>query len=253
MKSKYKVELYKAIITGVFSVCAAFVGGIFIGENRTETNVGKDLNQYFGDYYENSGDFNDTFSKVYDRIEELESNNENSNEKVDALEAAKEPVEDERQTPETEKREDSTPDPSNEVVSKNLLEMNTFSTDVGGLDIFKDRALKDNHENEYYGGIGLGQYSGKANTYALNGKYERFKGILFLDFYHSSTTAKGSIKIYGDDKLLHQTEPMTKESDPQEIDILIEGVKKLKIVYEGDSLNKMGGEYFLYLSNAYVY
>lgn len=71
-------------------------------------------------------------------------------------------------------------------------------------------------------------------NYDLGGKYDTVKGIFFLPKNERDTSFKGWFKVYGDGKLLYESDKMTGGVLPKEFSINVTGVQKLKISFYGE-------------------
>ena len=82
-------------------------------------------------------------------------------------------------------------------------------------------------------GSGTGATHGleSEREYLLNQKYKSFQGSFVLHYdSRSSEDANAVLKVYGDDKLLHTSETLTKGTLPHSFNIDVTGINKLKLV-----------------------
>lgn len=96
---------------------------------------------------------------------------------------------------------------------------------------------KDNLGNIYNKGLtGTG-----TRDYILNGKYSRITGKYILLYgYRASSNAEGSLKIYGDDKLLYSYNEMKPGVKPVEFDLDLRGVLTLRIEMDNYCYSNVG-------------
>ena len=101
---------------------------------------------------------------------------------------------------------------------------------------------KDSLGNTYNEGFTGGEAK---REYILNGKYRKLSGkyILFYDS-RSSDTANGTLKIYGDDKLLYSYTGMKAGVMPVDFQVDLTGVLKLRIEMDN---------YYLWYAGYYDY
>lgn len=83
---------------------------------------------------------------------------------------------------------------------------------------------------------GIGTHANSKITYEIEGKFSFFDTSFGVDceVLWFSSTNKVSFSIFGDEKLLFESEPMTPVSLPQHVRIPIKGVRELILVVEGD-------------------
>ena len=70
--------------------------------------------------------------------------------------------------------------------------------------------------------------------YRLDGQYKSIKGTVFLDWDYRSTVCEGSVKLYGDGKLLYASKILTEGCEVMNFEIDLTGVKMLKIEFSTD-------------------
>jgi len=70
---------------------------------------------------------------------------------------------------------------------------------------------------------------GYSGTYLLDTKYSRLKGNVSLDNDSKNTSAKMFLNIYGDDKLIYTSKVITSGVYPQDFDVDVSGVVKLRL------------------------
>ena len=85
---------------------------------------------------------------------------------------------------------------------------------------------------------GIGTHASSYIVYDLNGLFKRFTTDVGID---TEAGAKGSVvfKIYGDDRLLYQSDVVKRYEYPRHADVDITGVKKFALIVEdaGDGIN----------------
>src|SRR5262249_6434399 len=64
-------------------------------------------------------------------------------------------------------------------------------------------------------------------SFALDGRFRRFKGWVVLNDYHAETFNPVRFVVRGDGKLLWQSGEITRKGGPQEFDIDVAGVEIL--------------------------
>ena len=69
-------------------------------------------------------------------------------------------------------------------------------------------------------------------SYLLNYKYSKFKGTIYLSKGQKNYDRANRVLIYGDDKLIYTSKPLTSGSKSIDIDIDVSNVGVLKIVYQ---------------------
>lgn len=97
--------------------------------------------------------------------------------------------------------------------------------------ILKFGSYKDNLGNVYSNGIVYDNGRGSNNTeYLLNGRYSKFNGKIIL-LYDERSSERNSVifNIYGDNKLLYTSKEVKAGVMPQNFNIDVNGVTKLKI------------------------
>lgn len=113
-----------------------------------------------------------------------------------------------------------------------LTELDYFNRD--GMGIYKE-SIKDNLGRTYNRGY-LSAYSSQGFVeYKLNGKFSRLTGTFFVDYTKRTSSLCGTLKIYGDGKLLYCSPEITGGVEPVPVDVDITGVLTLKIERGGDS------------------
>jgi len=115
---------------------------------------------------------------------------------------------------------------SNEPIAA-LTDLDYFNME-GGLSIKNGQSAKDNLGRTYnYGYICI--YRNGFIEYKLNGEISRLTGTYFVPYKEHSTGQKGTLKIWGDGKLLYTSPEMTGGIEPVEVDVDLTGVLTLKI------------------------
>lgn len=109
-------------------------------------------------------------------------------------------------------------------------------------DTFKDNTGKTYQDGILFNGFGYeGLQSQSSITYLLNQKYKRFKATYVLPYENKDDDNKLVIRIYGDDEILYTSSEMKKGSNPENIDLDVSNVIKLKIeCYNGWGSDKYG-------------
>lgn len=93
---------------------------------------------------------------------------------------------------------------------------------------------KDNYGNTYTIGIGKNSTAPRltSSTYYVNGHYSKLKGNYILDYKYKNTKNEGVLKIFGDNQLLYQSDPVKSGDASIPVSVDISGVLKLKVVIE---------------------
>jgi hypothetical protein len=110
------------------------------------------------------------------------------------------------------------------------------------------------HNDVLWWGRGSG-YSGVDTSwieYSLDGQYLRLEGTIYLDYDTRITNSSGKIKIWGDGKLIYESPLMTKNVDPQKVNINLSNIKILRIGAEVDLVQSQR-EITIGLSEATLY
>ncbi len=78
---------------------------------------------------------------------------------------------------------------------------------------------------------GIGTHANSFIVYDVNGRFTRFSSDVGID---TEAGSRGSVifKIYGDDRLLHETDIVKRYEYPRHIDVNITGIKKLALIVE---------------------
>lgn len=107
--------------------------------------------------------------------------------------------------------------------------------------------IQDNAGKTYNNGLGIvltGAGTGATyglsiyQEYLLNQIYSKFSGTFVLNHeYRSSNYANAKLKVYGDDKLIYESETLQKGTMPIDFNIDVSGVIKLKVEIVNDSSN----------------
>lgn len=124
--------------------------------------------------------------------------------------------------------------PTNSSQPTVLLEdLDYFTSDISFDDYLWDSG-KDNIGNIHNSGITTRSPGGDGGSieYLINGKYKRFAGVIGIPFSGRDEKWEGTIKIYGDNKLLYTSPIMTAGVQPISFNIDTQGILNLKIERE---------------------
>lgn len=113
-----------------------------------------------------------------------------------------------------------------------LTELDYFNRD--GMSIYKE-SIKDNLGRTYNRGYLFTFVSQGFVEYKLNGNFSRLTGTFFVNYTNRTSKLCGTLKIYGDGKLLYCSPEITGGVEPVPVDVDITGVLTLKIERGGDS------------------
>jgi len=96
---------------------------------------------------------------------------------------------------------------------------------------FIDKAT-DNYGKEYVSLISGDYYSGVSwQDYVINGQYASVKGTVILKHEYRDSAPSGYVKIFGDGELLFVSNTVNKGCDPEDFDIDIRNVQKLRVEF----------------------
>lgn len=128
-----------------------------------------------------------------------------------------------------------------------LNELDWFSSSGPNDGMYCEENITDNIGNTYpFAFMGDYMVGDDWQEYLLEGKYEKFTGrVILKDEWKSSKCEGVNIKVYGDGNLLFASKEVTAGYMPEDFEVDVTNVYKLRI--------EITGEWVAYLVNAYLY